>query len=395
MNELPDIQLGYCASVHPAPDLPGLLANLTRYATNVRRLLHPHAPDTPMPVGLWLPANVAREILATHQTKLLRDQLQSMALVPFTFNGFPQGNFHEPSVKFKVYHPDWSQPQRLQYTLDLAHILADLLPRPAEGSISTLPLGWRVGAPSHPFVDPTLAAKQLQTLAEELARLREHTGNLIHVDLEPEPGCLLQHPDEVVEFFTAHLWKNTSTAQRQRLQDHIRLCHDICHSSVQFENQTAVLNQYHSAEIRIGKVQISNALQINFDRLSPTEAQKSLATLQSFAEPRYLHQTVIQQNQSRQFFDDLPDALASIQPNHPPRGQWRTHFHVPIFATHAGLLQTTQADIRPAIAAAKNIGVQHFEVETYAWSVLPSAMQPANLAEGLAHELQWLREQNA
>jgi hypothetical protein len=395
MTDLPDIQLGYCASVHPAADLPALLANLQRYAVQVRHLLHPNTPDTPMPIGLWLSAPVAHEILAAHQTPYLRDQLQSMALTPFTFNGFPQGDFHEASVKFKVYSPDWSQPQRLQYTLDLAHILADLLPPSTEGSISTLPLGWRTATPSHPPIDPTLAVQQLQKLADALAQLRDHTGNLIHVDLEPEPGCLLQHADEVIHFFTAHLWKNTTTPQRQRLQDHIRLCHDICHSSVQFEDQATVLNQYHAADIRLGKIQISSALQINFDHLTPTDAHHALTHLQTFAEPRYLHQTVIQQNHSHQFFDDLPQALASIPPGQSPRGTWRVHFHVPIFAAHAGLLDTTQADIPPALAHAAKLGVKHLEVETYAWSVLPAALQPPDLAAGLAQELQWLREQHA
>ena len=36
--------------------------------------------------------------------------------------------------------------------------------------------------------------------------------------------------------------------------------------------------------------------------------------------------------------------------------------------------------------------VKHFEVETYAWNVLPKELQKDDLAEGIADELIWLRE---
>ena len=35
----------------------------------------------------------------------------------------------------------------------------------------------------------------------------------------------------------------------------------------------------------------------------------------------------------------------------------------------------------------------HFEVETYAWNVLPEPLQPTDLAIGIARELQWLHQQ--
>ena len=63
-----------------------------------------------------------------------------------TLNGFPYKAFHAPVVKRDVYWPHWAQDERRAYTLGLAELLAVLLPAGIEeGSISTLPLGWREG----------------------------------------------------------------------------------------------------------------------------------------------------------------------------------------------------------------------------------------------------------
>jgi hypothetical protein len=56
-----------------------------------------------------------------------------------------------------------------------------------------------------------------------------------------------------------------------------------------------------------------------------------------------------------------------------------------------GVLGTTQEEIRPAIALALGAGVKHFEVETYAWTVLPEHLRPVELAAGIADELRWIR----
>src|SRR5574337_970983 len=60
-----------------------------------------------------------------------------------TLNAFPYGDFHSRRVKENVYLPDWADSRRLEYTIDCARILAELLPEGTDGSISTLPLGFK------------------------------------------------------------------------------------------------------------------------------------------------------------------------------------------------------------------------------------------------------------
>ena len=94
-------------------------------------------------------AKAAEELLLSHAEHEFGEWLAERSLVPYTMNGFPYGDFHEPVVKHKVYQPAWYEPARLHYTLQLAEILDQLLPPGIEGSISTLPIGWpaKLGSP--------------------------------------------------------------------------------------------------------------------------------------------------------------------------------------------------------------------------------------------------------
>ncbi|MGH9011236.1 MAG: metabolite traffic protein EboE, partial [Acidimicrobiia bacterium] len=135
------IHLAYCSNVHPAEDVDGVVGQLARFTEPVRRSL-----DVPrLGVGLWLPAPAAARLAAEEaEVTRLRGALDRRGLEVVTLNGFPYRGFHDPVVKRAVYHPDWLDPARAAYTLDLARVLVALLPDDVdEGTISTLPLAWR------------------------------------------------------------------------------------------------------------------------------------------------------------------------------------------------------------------------------------------------------------
>ena len=92
-----------------------------------------------------------------------------------------------------------------------------------------------------------------------------------------------------------------------------------------------------------------------------------------------------------QYFDDLPEAIARHEAN--PQGEWRVHFHVPVYVESFGQLNATQSDIRDFLQAVQGDDeLHHYEVETYAWNVLPADLQRDELADGIADELKWVRE---
>jgi hypothetical protein len=376
------MQLGYCTNVHAGADLATTLANLDRHAVRTRELFRPGGN---LGIGLWLSAPAARELLQSDGLFRFAEWLAERRLTPFTLNGFPYGDFHQRVVKHRVYEPTWYQTARLTYTLELVEILDALLPVGVEGSISTLPICW--GDPPPSDEQKTWAASNLRLLAERLAELEQQRGRRIMVCLEPEPGCFLQRGEDMVRYFEDYLLPGSNEEQVRR---YLGICHDVCHAEVMFERQRAVLERYRRAGLSVGKVQVSSAVV-----LPPgTEADRpqALAQLAGFHEERYLHQTCIRTDAGEQpyFFEDLPLALAA-QDDFGPESEWRVHFHMPVYLERFGRLATSRPAILECLAyTQKHHMTTHYEVETYAWGVLPEELRQEELAAGIAAELLWL-----
>ena len=375
-------QIGYCGNVHPALSIDQLIDNLQQHTTRVKHLL---GKDLPMPFGIWLSETALSELHSPKHLQRLKDTLNQLQLIPFTVNGFPFGDFHQPVVKHSVYLPDWTDARRLNYTLQLADLHHQLLPAETLSTISTLPLGWPGdGAPTSKFFQR--CAKNLATCATELQQRFESTGRRHLICIEPEPGCVLDCCTDMVEFFQQYLFPNSKS--ESAIRNHIGICHDVCHSAVMFESQEEAIRAYCSAGIAVGKIQVSSALEVNFDQLNQSEAINARKQLATFVEPKYLHQTTIQNFAGeREFYVDLPDALAANQGT----GVWRVHFHVPIFYEGSAAIGTTQQCISQCLAAINthDINVDHFEVETYAWPVLPAGIFTDSIDEGIAKEIRW------
>ena len=373
-------QIGYCGNVHPALSVDQLINNLQQHTATVKKLL---GKDLPMPFGIWVSETALQELQTPEHLARLKDTLDQAQLIPFTINGFPFGDFHQPVVKQSVYLPDWTDPRRLNYTLQLADLHHQLLPLDAVSTISTLPLGWPSdGPPSREFFER--CADNLAKCAAGLHQRLEHTGRRHLICIEPEPGCVLDCFGDVVEFFERYLFSRPDLA----IQKHIGICHDVCHSAVMFESQEESIEAYSSAGITVGKVQVSSAVEVNFDQIGPSETEDARKQLSTFVEPKYLHQTTVQDSAGgREFYVDLPDALAANQGT----GVWRIHFHVPIFYGGSAAVGTTQQCISNCLAAIKtyNVKVDHFEVETYAWPVLPAGIFNGSIDEGIAKEIRW------
>ena len=378
-------QLAYCTNVHSGEDLAQTVANLQQHAVAVRQR---YAADRPMGIGLWFAAPAASELVSSRRAAWLADWLAERGLVPFTLNGFPYGDFHQPVVKHRVYEPNWLQDERLAYTSNLIEILDAILPANSEGSISTLPVAWN--QPQMTTDGWQLAAKNLLRIADRLADLEAAAGRLIYLCLEPEPGCAIGVSHDLVTFFERYLFAGNDA---EKVSRYLRVCHDICHAAVMFEDQQQVVDTYTQAGIRIGKVQVSSAICVDFDQLQPADRGAALRQLGSFAEERYLHQTSIRHPDDDQprFYEDLVEALRGVQNVSQLRSQWRVHFHVPIYLERFGWLRTSRDAILQCLVATRGLSaLQHFEVETYAWGVLPAELQQPELAAGIAEEMRWL-----
>lgn len=366
------VHLAYCTNVHPAETLDGVLAQLRDHCEPVRRRL---GRDR-LGIGLWLAHDAART-LDTDPSALraLRRELDRRGLEVVTLNGFPYEGFGADEVKYRVYKPDWADPERLEYTTALARILAALLPDDVtEGSISTLPLGWRTTWTA----DRAQAGRTaLLTLAERLDTLAELTGRSIRVGLEPEPGCTVETTGDALAPLTA--------VGHPR----IGVCVDTCHLATSFEEPSAALDALARAGIPVVKSQLSAALHAEHPGRPEVRA-----ALGAYAEPRFLHQTRTLTPAGPRGTDDLDEALDTLSRAAP----WRAHFHVPLHAAPAAPLTSTLPVLRTALThlvGSPHPLTRHLEVETYTWQALPPALRPrgrARLADGIVAELALARD---
>lgn len=369
--------LGYCTNVHAGEDLERYLASLEKYSVDVKSRM---PGDRPLAIGLWLSAQTAQQILTEDRLDEFEAFLESSGLRPFTMNGFPYGNFHADTVKYQVYKPDWTEPERLGYTANLIKIMTRLMPEQSQAGISTLPLGW----PGSDF-NYSSAAKNLVRIAQLLRINEMETGKLIHLDIEPEPGCILSSSSAVVSFFEDYLLPR---GDRENILRYLRVCHDICHASTVFEDQEAAIGNYAASGIRIGKVHVSSAIEAE---ISGENWQPVFDQLKTFQEDRYLHQTYVKNCETIAGYDDLPRAIEDIDRR--TEGTLRCHFHVPVFIEKFGHLGTTAHEIIDCLRNVYEISdCRDFEVETYAWTVLPDELRTEDLAKGIAEELLWTQE---
>ncbi len=371
------MQLGYCTNVHPGMTLDELVAQLDLHAVEVRS----HLDLDMLPVGLWLPARLVESVDAGD----LGSRLVDRGLDVFTLNAFPYGDFHGKRVKKDVYAPDWSTPERVGYTLGCARILTSLRGSRTSAGLSTLPLGWGADMDAGRL---EAACTNLLELVESLADLESETGCRIHVDLEPEPGCALGTMDDLVTCFEERL---LGQGRDELVRRHLGACVDLCHAAVMFEDLEIILARLQTLGIPIGKVQVSNAIEVDFDSMDETRRREAAGVLATFDEPRWMHQVVIRRDGELKFYEDLGDALKEEQV-----GCWRVHFHVPVNVPTLGSIGTTRERLIQDLRLLSTKGdVENWEVETYAWDALPEDRRASTLARSIADELNWTREQLA
>jgi sugar phosphate isomerase/epimerase len=385
------LHLTYCTNIHAADGWSAVFAALKKHAPALKARF---SPNGPFGLGLRLSARDARELI-DNGVGPLRKFLDDHGLYVALINGFPHGSFHRSVVKADVYAPDWRDPERVRYTSDLIDILSVLVPDNVDGGVSTVPLSYKAWMRSGTKDDWRQILTNVVDIAAMLVRLRESRGILIHLDIEPEPDCVLENSGETISFFRDRLFNqgavqlaavlSTDTDEARRLlTDHIRVCFDCCHFSVEHERPEAALRAIADAGIGIGRIQLSSALHVNMPG-DAAERQRTVDRLRAFADSTYLHQVIRSDGSTFEHLPDLEQAL-----DRPTAGDWRIHFHVPLFTSEYDGLGSTQADVRRVIEVAAATRVtRHLEIETYTWDVLPERLK-IDLLESIAREYDWV-----
>ena len=179
--------LMYCLNIHPGESLEEVKSAIRQYAAAVKAAV---CPGEPFALGLRLSRLAASELLPMADD--FKAFLDDSGFYAVTINGFPYGQFHGRRVKEDVYLPDWTCPERTAYTLDLARILAKLLPEGEIGTISTVPCHY--GKQAKPE-----AMNSLLSMADELARIEQETGKRSFWPLSPSRiACSTPRPQHSI-----------------------------------------------------------------------------------------------------------------------------------------------------------------------------------------------------
>lgn len=384
--------LTYCTNIHAGGDWEETFTSLKQ---NLPKIKHSVSPDQAFGLGLRL-SNAASLELEEGQLQGFKDWLAQQDCYVFTMNGFPYGNFHGEPVKDQVHVPDWTTNERLNYTLRLFKQLDFLAPEGMECGISTSPVSYKHWFDSESDKKQAFAkgADHMVRVALELFKIEKASGRYMHLDVEPEPDGFLENTQEVLDYYQDYLIPEAIKAFKpfqlspekveELLKRYITVCYDVCHFALAYEAPNLTFEEFKAANINVGKIQVSAALKIMFNKDKEEELWDTLA---EFNEPVYLHQVTEMVDGKVKTYNDLPVVLEKKSPFR----ELRSHFHVPIFLKDYGLLQSTQDQIEKVLEYLEsNFVSHHIEVETYTWDVLPNELK-VPITESIARELEWMK----
>jgi sugar phosphate isomerase/epimerase len=349
------VHLSHGVNLRPASDLDAVVAQLDTHAAVIRARL---GVDT-LGVSLWLPPTFAAALAVDARSRArLRAELDARGLEVVTLSGVPYAEGGDEGSATARYVPDWSSNDRLEYTLDLARILVDLLPEDAvRGAVTTVGLGRRAGWDQAKEKE---CARVLGRLSGGLAEVAWHTGRAVRVGFQPEPGCVMDD--------TA----STIAALARVDKDRIGVCLDLANLACTWQEPAEALDRFAAAGVQIIRVQVAAAIEAG----NPVQAAE---TLRGYVEADHLHQVTTADGS---YVDDLSQALGEFPP-----GPWRVRYHLPLHVRPEAPLAATTEVWRSALTH-----LMGGDVPSTEYLDIESEAGPVD-AEGITAELAFMKKE--
>jgi sugar phosphate isomerase/epimerase len=321
------VHLSSGIDVRGTRDLPGVVDRIDAYAKAVRnpgaagradgRAATSRIATETLGVSLWLPPTLAAALALDGRLRTrLRGELDARGLEVVTLSGIPySGGGGEDSGA-----PDWSDPARLEHTLDLARVLVDLLPDDeVRGAVTTLGLGrlagWDEGKEKS-------CARIMGRLSAGLAEVAWQTGRAVRVGLQPEPGGVLDGTAQTI------------AALAGVGRDRIGICLDLANLACTWEEPGDALDRLAEAGLSVIQVRIGAALEV-------ADPRAAADTLRACLTPGGRHPIT---NPSGALMDEMPASTDDFPP-----GPWRVRRHVQLQETPPAPLSATTEVRRAAL----------------------------------------------
>ena len=285
------LRLAYCLNLHPAEDLEGVHRGLREITFPLAERLGPER----FGVGPWIPAALVRDLTADDRERLV-STLADRSLEAFTWNAFPFGGFHTAGLKQGVFAPTWADEERLDFTLDVARLAAEVArPEPgrprlgqhAHGAASVparprsarpTPTTSRAVPPSSPSSSPTPASASCSPSNPSRARPRA-----------TRPSSPRSSPSTPERF------------DHDACRRHLGVCLDACHAAVEFEEPERVLANV------AGRRSARSSSRAPCASPTPDADDEARERLLALDEPVYLHQVTGRSGGELLRATDLPE----------------------------------------------------------------------------------------
>ncbi len=372
MKILENSHLCYSLNVYNEINFEDKIKVLEEKIPHLRKLIT-HDSSMPFALGLWLDNNSAQQLLFNDTLEKFKQFLSSNNYYVFTVNAFPFSVFHNKKIKTDVYYPDWGMQERLNYTLKVSDILAEILPKNITGSISTLPgsyKSWVIEESHKKDIENNICK-----VGKHLEQIFKKTGKKIILSIEPEPDCYWESSAEFAEFY--------KTIEDKSFSEFIGICYDTSHQELLETKPGEGLQFLIDNNIPIGKIQLSSAL-------SATSEKAKTRLMNNFPSDIYLHQTRSFSNEGKIIskYIDLPNAFQKDDWLH----QWNIHYHIPIYCDKIKEELIAQKDELNAVIKMLNENhniCSNIEIETYTYSILPEDVKKYSKETSIAEEYLW------
>ncbi|MEI6591104.1 MAG: metabolite traffic protein EboE, partial [Actinomycetes bacterium] len=263
--------LSYSTLVHAGDTWAEMNSSLREFLPKVKQRI---SPNEPFAVSLRISAASAKTLTESPEERAsLAAFLKQEDLYVYTVNAFPYGPFKGELVMERVYEPDWTTDDRVNYTNSVADILAEISPAGVNPSIQTAPLAFKPNVADEHYVNKF--TRNVFRVVKHLLELEARTGRRVKLALEPEPACYLETTDETVTFFKERIYSRHGIAELAEVagipiseaegaaRRYLGIVFDIGHQSVGFENITESLNKLVDAGIPIFKLQEAASLWVD------------------------------------------------------------------------------------------------------------------------------------
>jgi len=382
------LHLTYCSNIFKGNNWEKIFLNIKTYIPKIKK----NITNKKFALGLCLSNSITNELLLKKNINIFIKWMKNENIYIPSINGFVYKNFHIKKIKENIYFPDWSSNKRLNYTKKLIKVLIKLIPKYIDGNISTSPISYK------PWVENKnktyIYYKSSINLAKTIIFIIKNK-RFIHIDIEPEPICSIENTKEVIIFFKNWLIPIGSYYLEKKLKlpkffcekiikKYIRICFDICHLSVEFEDILNSILKLKKNNIKIGKIQISSSPKLTINNINKNIIIKN--NLNTFNNSNFLHQVIKKRENKLIYYNDITDLLKNF--NLELNDEIRIHFHLPIYMKTYKIFYTTQDNIIKVISFLKNKNITNcIEIETYTFS---NILTNISTIDSIIKEYNWL-----